>query len=67
MVIKAKGGNEDFEYYVGAAHKNVKFGAVLSHDVLSESLKLQNTVANITAQVDGKTVTLQVLLFGGPS
>ena len=61
IVIKAKDVVKDFDYWVSAAHKAVRFGAVLSHEVLSETLHLQNTVANITAEVNGQTVTLQVL------
>ena len=54
-------GQEPEEYKVAAKrHENVKFGSVLSKEVLSEAMTLQNILVSITAKSNGQTVSLEV-------
>ena len=54
-------GQEPQEYVVAAKQfEKVKFNPVLSKEVLTEALTLQNILVNITAEVNGQTVGLEV-------
>ena len=63
VVIKPK-GQEPEDYEVAAKRfEKVKFGAVLTKDVLTEAMALQNILVNITAKVNGQTVSLEDVCY----
>ena len=63
VVIKANGQEPELYNIAAKRMEEVKFGAVLTKDVLTEAMTLQNILVNITAEVDGQTVSLEVCLF----